>query len=391
MILLAQIHNKLLSWKRDKLDLLWDRFYKKHDGWHKLDAFFELPVWAARLQRIHSEPLEFYVIENLEHFKQYLAVQKPDKVLMSVMDVNCELIKEIVHSSPGTEFVLGGYLSSFEIKDASNYKYWKTLEEYCAHYKLPYLDEIDLSIFKRFYNNKPAYIPRLTLSFGCTNLCKFCTVPSKIIERAEASIFADAQNIIDNTSFTFVYLDDKTFGQASNYKILLSLYHFFKKQNPEFRGFIVQTTIRELINKLIHNTELDACIAYYEIGLEVFSDAFYQRYKKPITTTAFDSVLKEPRLLNRIIYNIMVGVPGTTNQEYQATLETLKKHSNYVHHINIYNFSLYDNTEIAKEQKKKTQDDACEFIKIKGFHSQADQELVLKYYSLFLDYFKQKI
>jgi len=390
MIVLAQLHTKLLGLTKDRLDRLWSKFYQQGNGWTKLDAFFELPVWAARIQKIHPEPLHFYVIEDVDAFLAFLEANKPERVLMSVMDVNKHLITDIVTRAPNTQFVLGGYVSDLKVK-ATNYQYFETVEQYCEAFDLAYSDQIDLSVFVRYYGHKPAYIPRLTLSYGCTNLCKFCTVPSKILVRDQEGVWADAQSIIDNTTFSYVYLDDKTLGQASNYRLLVPLYNLFKANNQSFKGFIVQTTIKELVNKLVCDKELDDCIAYYEIGLEVFSDVFYQKYKKPITEKMFDLILQEPSLKNRIIYNVMIGVPGTTIKEYKQTLGLLKKHDAYVHHINIYNFSIYDNTELAQEQIKTRDEDAFEYAKIKSFHSQQDHSLVLQYYNLFLDYFKEKI
>lgn len=390
MIVLAQLHTKLLGVKKDRLDVLWDKFYKQDDDWKKLDAFFELPVWAARIQKAHSELLQFYVIDDIDKFLEFLATNKPEQVLMSVMDANKHLIAEIVARAPNTQFVFGGYVSNLEL-DAKNYQYFDSIDAYCKHFGLVDSGQIDLSLFKRYYGFKPAYIPRLSLSYGCTNLCKFCTVPHKVIERAQEDIWADANNIIENTEFSYVYLDDKTFGQASNYKLLVELHQLFKAQNSKFKGFIVQTTIKELVNKIVIDHGLDECIAYYEIGLEVFSNNFYQEYKKPITESMFDLILQEPRLKDRIIYNVMIGVPNRTNKEYKSTLELLKKHDEYVHHINIYNFSVYDNTEIAQEGIKTSDTDALEFARIKGFHSSHDRSMVTKYYNLFLDYFKHKI
>lgn len=405
MILLAQFHNKLINPDNDLLGQLWEKFYKNGDdnGWCKLNEFFELPMWMARIKSVTPDKeLEIVVIDDISLFIERLKHSPlPISVMFSAMNANQKLIEYIINAVNGYDikFCVGGYLDKLNVQNSLCW-YFNSIEEYCRNYNLPFNDRCDYSIFYDYYGYKPKYIPRLTLSYGCRYNCKFCTIPNDVTIRSFEDILHDVDSITRYLDFEYIYLDDKTFGDADNYKLIIEFYDLIKSNRTKsdkckpFKGFIVQTTA-QFVHKIVRNEpDVDRCIAYYEIGMEIFADRMYKYYNKPTSQTTIErlySPFMRLKLKNRVIYNIIVGLPKVVDSEYRDTISVLRYQSSIIHHINLYNFSVYEDATISQEIISDGGGDGLESKQIKSFHTNEDIELIENYYPKFLEYFDNKI
>ncbi len=318
-ILFIQFANSAFL-RHSECDKYWDVFYKKwHDiGYYMGNYVFEIPKWIAEISYfLPNENKElFYCEHNVDEAITKVNNGSYDYVLFSLMNANQHMIYEVISRCPKQKFLVGGYNDKFMKQmevDLSNViicgNTATTAKELHALYKFG----TDYSLFKDEH-----VIPRLTLSYGCLNNCKFCIVPhGKVIPVRDDVIIQQMQSFSD-LDYRLVYIDDKTFGQSPNYKILKDLSAYSNRK--DFNGFIVQTTTGLVAKKAKEFREINVKVA--EIGLESFNDEILTKYRKPSSEKFIResvSAAHENDLL--LIANIIVGLPGETEQTYTKTYD----------------------------------------------------------------------
>lgn len=220
-------------------------------------------------------------------------------------------------------------------------------------------------------------IPRLCMSTGCKHACRFCVVPNELKQISKDVIEREAQSLADLKS-RLIYLDDKTFGQSQNYTLLPIVYEQVRKRNPEFEGFIIQTTAIMMATSLPVDFLRDAHIKYIELGVESYNDDILKLYNKPAREKTIDIAANKIREAGALLIpNIIVGFPEETEETYQRTLDWLSKNKDVISHINVYNLAVYGNTKLAQSLKGVAADND-ENNPIKSFHT--DPELHQRFY-----------
>jgi hypothetical protein len=370
-IIFCQFSNKLLS--DSNTDTIADRHYNgvyqtyERDGYYKDNNFFELPLWIAEIcGSLNNEySTELYIIEDISRAIKYLKASDMDYICFSVLDINKHLIKEIVNHNLDTNICLGGYID-FSYFDNCNVRIFKTVKDFISRYlDLTYKYNLDYSLFK---GNKT--IPRLTLSYGCLNRCKFCTVEKTVIPVLEENVLKQVMAFRD-LNFKLVYLNDKTLGQVNNYTMLPLLFDIIKEYNSDFQGFIIQTTCIMILDKnfqdFLRSTKVIFAI---ELGVETYNDNLLYGLDKPQTTkTIIDAlkILKQYKI--KIILNLIIGIIGETYQSYTNTLYFIETFQRDIYLLNIYNLSIYQDTELSKEIETLDVNDSNENIIGKGFYN----------------------
>lgn len=317
------------------------------EGYVKPLHYWEIPTWIAELSNCfdsRDHELELFHITQAHS----LLLPGADVFFASVMDCNKAILAKIIFANPNKTFYLGGYIGYEEFyrlfKGFYNVVWCDSIEAACGILDLDYRPGTYYSLFKGM-----KCIPRLTLSNGCTNKCRFCTVPDEIIQTSPLNIVNQIYSM-ECLDFELVYLNDKTFGQCRNYYTLEGLYTTIKEFNPKFRGFTVQTTCTQVCNWAFDNISLkDLHIVNVEIGVESYNDSILQKYRKPQTTKTIDNAL---HLLKwqfdvNIIPNIIIGLPGETWDTYGCTHRWLQANADKFLMLNITNFVPYEGTEVA--------------------------------------------
>src|SRR5690606_27278790 len=109
-----------------------------------------------------------------------------------------------------------------------------------------------------------------------------------------------------------VYLDDKTFGQASNYEMLPAIRAAILKYNPDFEGFIIQTTSLDFASDQKFSDEFieAAGIKYVELGVESYNDETLTKLNKKHSHAKYtDAAMEKARRTGvKIIPNLIVGM-----------------------------------------------------------------------------------
>jgi tRNA A37 methylthiotransferase MiaB len=241
-------------------------------------------------------------------------------------------------------------------------KIFESIKNFIEFLGLNYKEGYNYSHFKDY-----EVIPRLTLSTGCLNNCTFCTI-EKILKEVHIGTILRQTRSFKPLKFKLVYINDKTFGQCANYKLLPGLYREIKTYNKKFEGFIIQTTTSQFLkldNEFIH----EAHIKFIELGIETFNDPILKKYHKPSNEFLSEQSIDKIRELKtvQLIPNILIGIPEETEFTYARTLNFLNTHKNIISHLNIYNLAVYDNTPLSKTLKH-TESDKNENSINKSFH-----------------------
>ena len=343
---LAQISNKLLNPRTGSLsDKYFDTFFKvkRDDGFYRQKDHFELPRWMAEIchviPRWHEAKLR--IIEG-EHSIDNMATNtlagEDIYYCFSVLDDNKAIVKTIIESNPEKQFILGGYINDIEWGVPDNAIWFDTIKDFCMHFDFHYSYGCDWSLF-----DGEECIPRLTMSRGCKHRCKFCTIPNELELVHSDGIYSQVQ-AFKNLNFKLIYLDDKTYGQADNACLLEYIYGVVREYNPDFQGFIVQTTAAQVLK---HNDRFwkDMRIKYVEIGVETFNDDILAAYSKPHNCDTIQrAVDKLYGLKIGVIPNIIVGFPEETGLSYERTWRWLEGNKDMLYSINVNTLALHDNT-----------------------------------------------
>lgn len=373
-ILCIQISTNLINGKPDLSDisqLYYNTLYKvkRNEGYVKPSDFWEIPLWITEIS--FNVKTEFYICKNVIDTIDYINNSDYTHVCLSVLDVNSEIIKYIVKQvtrDPNNtkKFIIGGYTDLTYFKNSNNTQVFKTIKEFIESLNIEYKQGNSYKIFSGY-----SVIPRLTLSTGCLNNCDFCTVENKIV-KTKTQIVEQQIKAFKPLKFKLVYINDKTFGQSKNYKLLPRIYKAIKEYNRDFKGFIVQTTTGQLL-KLSDNFIEDAHIKYIELGIETYNDNILKQYHKPsselLSILAFEKIqeLFIHTCNVRVIPNIIIGLPEENELTYSRTVEFLIAYKTIISHLNIYNLAIYDNTELSK-RIKCTDSDKNELSVNKSFH-----------------------
>ena len=317
--------------------------------------FLEHPTWVSWVKGVVGGQAKFILLASQDDLESFCydawknSKTSVVEVFGSVMDANKGLWEELLSKMVGVDnrvqVWLGGYITDpgrwlENIRLSVGVCWLKSLEELPGYAG----QSPDHSLLSEY----PA-LPRLTMSTGCLFNCNFCTIERKVKEVRIDSIFNQVASFM-GLKFEYIYLDDKTFGQASNYRLLGLVKQMVLEYNPEFKGFIVQTTVGELYQK--YEEFLDLGVVFAEIGVEIPDDIFLKKMNKPYRMAALDRLMRyhTGRVRSyhesiRIIPNILFGVPG---DDYEVTLRWLDKHMDVLSHINPFILSFYEEAKNAQ-------------------------------------------
>ena len=375
-ILCIQISTNLINGKQDLTDisqLYYNTLYKvkSTDGYIKPSEFWEIPLWVTEIS--FNVNTEFYICKDVHDTIKHINNSDYTHICFSVLDINSEIIKYIVKQvtqdkNNTKKFIIGGYSDLSYFKNSNNTHVFKTIKDFMGYLGIEYKKGNSYKLFKGFKT-----IPRLTLSTGCLNNCDFCTVENKIV-KTPTHIIEQQIKAFKPLKFKLVYINDKTFGQSTNYKLLPRIYKAIKEYNKEFKGFIIQTTTGQLL-KLSDNFIKDAHIKYIELGIETYNDNILKQYHKSsselLSIKAFEKIRNLRCILNdvnvKIIPNIIIGFPEENSFTYGRTINFLEHYKPFISHLNIYNLAIYDNTALSK-RIKYTDADKNELSVNKSFH-----------------------
>lgn len=343
-VLLVQFASDLLTEGTEdpRAKAYYDKLYARRSGYARLGDTWEVPKWMTEAANFVPDA-DVYFVRDLDEARRFLKSSGYDKIMFSALDINTPHIKQLSEGYKG-KVVIGGYgANKAAFSGMENVQWYDSMEGMAKGEGYEYVPGVNLSHFEG-----SAVIPRLCLSEGCKHKCAFCVVKKGVTESSPELIRQQAEAIAQLDA-KLVYLDDKTFGQAPNHKMLSELYWMIKERNPEFEGFIIQTTAAQF-DRFSDEFLTDAHIKYVEIGVESYNDDILKELHKPHSTATIDlAVAKARRLKIALIPNVIIGLPQETPESYARTLAWLRANSDVISHINAYSLALYAGTEITQK------------------------------------------
>jgi hypothetical protein len=358
VITLCQISTNLINEDIDQTDAA-SRYYssiwkeKERYGYFKPDDYWEIPLWMTKVSGVLNH-------NNVNHCKQVIKNQavKLDyfrnngPFMFSVLDCNKEIIRNIILNHKNLTFVLGGYVDWSYFDGIENIQIYKNIESLCIGFGYDYTEDVSYHLF-----HGENCIPRLTLSTGCKYRCKFCSIPNNVTEIDRKTIFQQVTAMIGDINFDLIYIDDKTFGQSDNYKLLKDISIFIKSHGmPNFKGFIVQTTA-----PMVNRIDFDGLnIFAVEIGVESYNDEILKKYRKPANRQSIEHAMHVLDYHNiKFIPNIIIGLLEENSSTYTNTYNWVEKNREDIFLLNIYNLAIYEDTQLS-EEVEFTEDDSNE-------------------------------
>jgi radical SAM superfamily enzyme YgiQ (UPF0313 family) len=335
---------------------------RQSQGYLKPNDFWEIPNWVAILRSNIAEA-DFVIVRNIDEFVNFLNSSDYNYICFSVLEANKKLIREIIEKYTGTAtFAVGGYIDLVHyFAGYDNVTIFDTLSHFSALIVGNFKQEYDYSDFKGV-----KCIPRLTLSTGCRNRCRFCAVDRIVTEVPKFEVIQQIKSFSD-LQFKLIYLNDKTFGQNKNYHLLPTILKHIEAINRDFEGVILQTTPKTL-KKLSDDFLRASRVKFIELGIESYNDSILEIYKKPSRESDIDEATRRFENLDaRLIPNIIIGFPEETRETYQKTLYYIEQNRNLMSHLNIYNLAIYKQADISKKIKAK-KNDSDELTLEKSFH-----------------------
>lgn len=358
------------------------------EGYFKPEHCWEIPTWVAELSYCLNDgnnELELFHIDVISNDRRYPILPKADIYFASVMDCNKEILQTIVKNNPEKFFYLGGYIGYVDFlrtfKGLCNVSWYESIEHACSFQDIPYQYGTDYRLFRGM-----KCIPRLTLSNGCTNHCRFCTVPDEIVGSSVTDVEQQIQSLKD-LDFELVYINDKTFGQCENYVDLRYIYNSIKKFNPKFRGFTIQTTCHQIIKFNNRRINLkDLYIINVELGIESFNNTILNKYNKPQNTSTIDlAIFILVKMEVNIIPNIIIGLPGETMTTYCNTLRWVKDNKHDFLMLNINNFVPYTGSD-ASDIVETAPADLDQTVSKRSYHSRQEAQAIMYFTTFLFDY-----
>ena len=363
-LLMVQISSNLINAQgaKDVAATYYDKLYSgARKGYARMDDFWEIPQWIGFAS--HTFPnADTYVVRDMTEARKFINEAGYDRVLFSALDTNKELIRDLVKDYPG-KVDIGGYVEPTTFSDIPNVKWHDTMKSLADDLGVEYKEGVD---YRHFAGSD--VIPRLTMSKGCKHKCAFCTVPKKI-EVTPSEVVNQQADQIAKLGSKLVYLNDKTFGQAENYETLPAVYDRIKQQNPDFGGFIIQTTASQM-TRFTPEYLAKSGIKFVELGVETYNDPILHELHKPATEALIDRASQALRDADiALIPNIIIGFLQETKETYDRTLKFLQDNADIISHVNIYNLALYKDAELGKKIQTLTADDFNENVLEKSFHA----------------------
>jgi|GEM_PF-1006368 len=334
------------------VDDYYAKVYENMPGYRKPEHYMELPLWIPVISGMAGNRYgqQVHVVTDVETSAQELA-DTPGTLLFSTIESNASHTRGLVERLPHKRIIMGGHVNPKDFTQYPNVTFLGSPAELPEH--LPGLDPSATPDNKLFEGQE--VIPRLTLGSGCLFACEFCMVPRQIKTPPEDQIWEQVESF-KPLGFELVYLDDKTFGQAPNWQMIGVIRDEIRKYNPDFKGFIVQTTAnvaagdgRKQDGDIEAFKELG--VQYTEIGVESVNPATFQAMVKPYHLKHLQTVMEKARDLGMpIIPNFIFGHPLDVGK-YDNFMAWTEEHRDIIPAVNVNFLSvLYGAVQLRKQR-----------------------------------------
>jgi hypothetical protein len=318
------------------VDDYYAKVYEGMPGYRKPEHYMELPLWIPVISGMAGDRYgqQVHMVTDVETSAQELA-DTSGTLLFSTIESNASHTRRLIERLPHKRIIMGGHVDPRNFANYPNVTFLESPAELPAY--LPGLNT-NATPDNRLFTGQEV-IPRLTLSRGCLFACEFCMVPRSVETLTEEEIWEQVASF-EPLGFELVYLDDKTFGQAQNWQMIGPITNEIRKYNPDFKGFIIQTTANVAAGdgrKQDGNIEAfhELGVRYTEIGVESVNPETFQAMAKPYHLKHLRTVMEKARALSMpIIPNFIFGHPLDAGK-YDNFIAWTEEHQDIIPAVNV--------------------------------------------------------
>lgn len=133
--------------------------------------------------------------------------------------------------------------------------------------------------------------------------------------------------------FQLAFLDDKSFGEAPNWRRAAHLRELVTDVNPSFSGFIAQMPPSLAARPGFLRECAELGMKYVEFGVETADETLLREYRKPFRLRHLEIAMEHARDLGiGVIPNTIIGFPG---DDYGATVGWVRAHRDQIPAVNV--------------------------------------------------------
>lgn len=258
------------------------------------------------------------------------AIRKNENAVVCVVGCYAQVAPEDIEAIEGVDIILGTQYrhqivdlveehlqSKQQIKKISNVMKEKEFEE------------LDVDVFKE---NTRAF---LKIQDGCNNFCTYCIIPyarGLVRSRKSESVLKQAQELVDNGFVEIVLTGIHTgaYGiDLENYRFYDLLVDLITKTKGLKRLRISSIEINQITDEIIDLIDRQHIIVdHLHVPLQAGSDSVLKRMRRKYTLAEYYEIIQKIRkVIPQIAFttDVIVGFPQETDEEFEETVEFIKK------------------------------------------------------------------
>ncbi len=258
------------------------------------------------------------------------AIRKNESAVVCVVGCYAQVAPEDIEAIEGVDIILGTQYrhqivdlveehlqSKQKIKKISNVMKEKEFEE------------LDVDVFKE---NTRAF---LKIQDGCNNFCTYCIIPyarGLVRSRKPESVLKQAQELVDNGFVEIVLTGIHTgaYGiDLENYRFYDLLVDLITKTKGLKRLRISSIEINQITDEIIDLIDRQHIIVdHLHVPLQAGSDSVLKRMRRKYTLAEYYEIIQKIRkVVPQIAFttDVIVGFPQETDEEFEETVEFIKK------------------------------------------------------------------
>lgn len=326
---LTQFSDLLLT-PENRMREYYRRSYARMRGYHYPTHFMEIPYWIPIVTSMLPESWfahELMVVDDLDSAAEAMARAEPDDLFFfSVLDANLRQTLRLAQT--GAAMILGGYTDPNDFAGFGNVQYMADVAQLPG--VVPGAKPRSVLDYRLFAGL--SCIPRFSLSTGCSFRCVFCTVPTKLELADQATIASEVEAILP-LDFQLVFLDDKSFGEAANWRSIGTVSELISQAKPDFEGFIIQTPPSLAAKDGFLEECRELGVRYVEFGVESVNDDILKNLRKPFRTRHLRHACDISRELGLyVIPNLIMGIP---QDDYRGTTRWVEDYVDIIPVVNV--------------------------------------------------------
>lgn len=277
------------------------------------------------------------------------AIRKNPEAVVCAVGCYSQVAPEDIEQIEGIGVVLGTQYRK-EIVDLVE-EYQKTNQKIVKVDSLKNLRKFEDLNIDRFKNTRAF----LKIQDGCNNFCTYCIIPyarGRVRSRKPESVLKQAELLVSRGYVEIVLTGIHTAGYGEDlenysfYDLLVDLVKIKGLKRLRISSIETSQITDEIIDLIGSN---DIIVDHLHVPLQSGCDATLKRMNRKYTTEQYlEKINKIRSYLPNIAFttDVIVGFPGETDEEFQATYDFIKK-VNYSQ-LHVFPYSPRKNTPAAK-------------------------------------------